>query len=388
MIFKSLPISLNASAPLVRDRDTYAENLTDQLLTYSHVINAFGGYWSAQFTLAGERMATVEDWFDRGLERHIELYSEGGKTWEGFVNRITVSIGALQAVRGPLVDIGNKVDLVYSTVDTSTNPPTIGARKRVGEVDDTDSQTRWGIIQKILSTGGATEATAEQMRDTWILENAEPATTQQVNFQGQGQVTITVECLGYVHWLDLYVYNQTTNTGTIAASTKMLDVLSSTNNPNNSWLPLGLTHVDTNSVVVKRWENDDKTALELCKSMAALGGSSNERWLFGMYNDLSIWYYAAPTDTAYQYRLGDEQQWVTTMVGDWVPPWTVRPGKWIEIPDFLVGRAIGGAYREDPRKLFIESVTYTAPYQVALQGGKTDTLSQMLAKLGLSGVGA
>jgi len=39
----------------------------------------------------------------------------------------------------------------------------------------------------------------------------------------------------------------------------------------------------------------------------------------------------------------------------------------------------------DPRALFIESVNFTAPNTLSLQGGVTETVSQLLAQKGLGG---
>jgi len=64
------------------------------------------------------------------------------------------------------------------------------------------------------------------------------------------------------------------------------------------------------------------------------------------------------------------------------------PGRWALFTDFLVARTPPTADpRQDPRALFIEQATYTAPWSLDLQGGRADRTSQMLAQLGLSGVG-
>jgi hypothetical protein len=67
-------------------------------------------------------------------------------------------------------------------------------------------------------------------------------------------------------------------------------------------------------------------------------------------------------------------------------PWMVRPGQWINVPDFLIGRNIPStALNGDPRNKFIDSVRFTAPYTVDISGGANDTLSQMLTKISYSG---
>lgn len=97
-----------------------------------------------------------------------------------------------------------------------------------------------------------------------------------------------------------------------------------------------------------------------------------------------------PTAVEYLHRLGDPAQRVTTLENVTVYPWDVKPGKWLFVPDFLVGRARITAtrpaeLRRDPRNKFIESVRYTAPWGLDMSGGKTDRLSQLLAKLTYNG---
>ena len=65
------------------------------------------------------------------------------------------------------------------------------------------------------------------------------------------------------------------------------------------------------------------------------------------------------------------------------------PGKWVLFTDFLIGRVPPMTDpRQDPRALFIEQVTFTAPWTLALQGGRADRTSQMLAQMGLGGIGS
>ena len=57
--------------------------------SYNHVLEAFGGCWSAQFTL-GESRLQAENWLEEGLGRHIETRSDVGYLrWSGFVNSVT-----------------------------------------------------------------------------------------------------------------------------------------------------------------------------------------------------------------------------------------------------------------------------------------------------------
>jgi hypothetical protein len=139
---------------------------------------------------------------------------------------------------------------------------------------------------------------------------------------------------------------------------------------------------------VKQYLNDNAAAWSLIQGLVARGDSSDNRYIFGIYNGRVPTYEAIPTDFEYQQRLSDPAQRVETPQGIEVKPWDVTAGKWLFVPDFLIGQVQPTDLRLDPRMIFIESLTYTMPWGLSIQGGKTDKLSQKLAKLGLGGIGS
>jgi len=60
--------------------------ITAQSLTpdsYSHVVNAFGGYWSASMSFVVSE-TDMNDWMENGIGRHVEVYGDKlNKIWEG-----------------------------------------------------------------------------------------------------------------------------------------------------------------------------------------------------------------------------------------------------------------------------------------------------------------
>lgn len=119
------------------------DNLTSAVSSYSHEINAFGGYWSARIRLDG-RQVDLEDWYERGLDRRIVAYSPDGLVvWEGFVNSVRLTLGGLQKTIGPVLEIANNVRLTYSFI--AAGGVNIGIRVTTDEVDDYESQARYGI---------------------------------------------------------------------------------------------------------------------------------------------------------------------------------------------------------------------------------------------------
>jgi len=358
----------------------FLETLTSQVDSWQHVISAWGGYDSATFTVK-DRKERIESWLEEGLGRHVVCYSPAlSVVWEGFVNKVSVNLGRLSATRGPLLDCANRVAVVYSTIDTSTSPPTVGVRVKTSSSNHTDSQARYGIIEKVLSAGGATATNAEQIRDTYLAENAWPMTSSVLG-QSESEPSVSVECLGYVHWFKAYVYNDTSASGTQNLSAKIQAIL----NAQLNTIILGYD-ITENTLAVDRYENDDRTAWDLLRSLTAMGDADDNRYLFGVYAGRRARYEQASFDVAYRMRLSEPEQRVETLTGATVKPWDVLPGRWLFLSDLLVGRTTPVSLRTDPRYLFIESMTFTAPFQLSIGGGKVETLSQKLARMGLAGV--
>ena len=378
--FSETGIAIYANEPLLFAATMkFQQSLSQMVNGYSHIIAANGGYKSASISMTMQQ-EEIEGWIENGLGRNITVYNEGQQPiWNGFVNDIEVSmadltitlnclgyiewlkaytynsttaatttinaainavlvadpnniissdytkltantfsipsytnddnlaldyinglvamgdaafnrylfgvyanqraeytvmptvneyiaqVSGLNVKRGPLLGIANKVAIVYSTVDTSVTPPAVGVRKKTAYAIDIASQNKYGIIEKILSSGGSTDANATNIRDTYIGDAHEPETTQ----------TITI------------------NAGEI-----------------------------------------------------------------------------------------------TTPQGRVIEPWNVLPAKWAFIPNFMIGRIPDTtAMRDDMRYLFIESLTFTAPYGLILTGAKISKLPQILGQLGLLGVG-
>jgi len=377
-------ISIVSEVPLWHD-GTNEWHLTKQIHKYWHTIEAVGGFWSAQFTIRGGR-SLMDDWLQDGLGRHIEVFDHSlTQIWEGFVDKITVNYGPLAATRGPLLDAANRVDLVYSaiTYDEDDNP-IVGTRINTGVENNTDSQALWSIIPKVLSTGGVDAADAENIRDSYLENHNLPATGKEWRSDASGETSVTVDCLGYVHWLN-WPYNNGI-TGEDDADVKILDVLGDT--PNIAWLIYNTAHVSANPLHVPMWEDEDNLAWSVIKDAVARGGTSQERWLFGIYAGMEAYYAAAPATLEYQQRLSQPRPRIERTGGDEVYPWNVLPGKWLMFPDFLIGQAEELNLRDDPRAMFIEQVKFTAPNDLYLKGGTVDTTGALIAQLGLSGIGA
>lgn len=379
-------ITLTTGTPnvvVIAPRGVHVATLSEQVEQYSHVIAALGGFFSCDFSFT-DTPAHAEEWIERGLGRHVEvLNAEGGIVWEGFVDEVEAGFGSLNVTRGPLSDIGNRARLEYSTVDTSTSPPTMGIRASTDWAENTASERQYGIWPRVLSSGGVTESLTDQLRDAYLAEHALPETTQRVSLGSESNLTpISLSCKGYVARLN-YAYEQTALTGEGDLSAKLASILA--DEPNGL---LGATSIAANTLQVPVWEDEDRLAWDVIKSLTAKGDASLQRYLFGMYEERRAVYAAAPTTVEYFQTISDPRQMIMTPDYAVVRPWDVRPGKWLLFTDLLVGRMPEETQRANPRTMFIEGVTFTAPYSLTLEGGKVATIAQRLAQLGLSGIGA
>lgn len=382
--YQSDALSVVASDPLVRSDRTYSKRLTAQINNYSHESRAIGGFYSAQIEINDSQQA-IEDWIEDGLGRHIETFDPDlCIVWEGFVNKISARLGPLQFDIGPLLDIGNRVSVVYSSSDDSTDPPTVGVRTTTAPANDLVSQAAYGIIEKVLSVGGASATVAEQARDTWLNENRYPETSRKTSL-GDGGLSLSLSCLGYWHFLN-YIYTSTT-TGSQNLSDKIEAVLAA--DPNGIF-STDYSRISSNTIQVDQYDNKDRRALAIIKGLNSLGDASDNRYNIGIYGGRQMVYEVAPQFFQYQQRLTGNQG-VTDQLNNVVKPWDVDPAEWIMFSDFLAGRlppSSADSLQSDPRTGFIETIKYTAPWGLDINGQKIGELDQVLAKAGIKGVGA
>jgi hypothetical protein len=357
------------------------DNISAAINDYSHEIAAMGGYMSARIRING-RQVDLEDWYERGLGRRIVTYSPDGLVvWEGFVNTVKLALGPLSKTIGPLTDIANRVRLVHSFI--SAGGQDIGLRLSTDWTDNTTSQDKYGIFERVLSTGGASTTTADQLRDQYLAENVNPPRSEEWTLGGSG-VSMELECAGYVRLMEHYAYNNAT-VGAQNLSVKLAAVIDA--EPNNI-LTSANGIIEANTLQVASKDNENRIAWNIIKELVAQGDASFNETIFGIYAGRQAQYQAVVEQDDYLQALSDTAQQVTTPGGAVVEPWYVLPGKWLRVTDFLIGRIPDTTeLRDDPRYMFIESVQFTAPYSLSLRGGKIDKLPQRLARLGLSGIG-
>ena len=293
-----------------------ASNFTDDNLaygmeSYSHTIVATGGYDTASLT-AKMRIREAGRWFTKALGRDFAYYSpQGIKRWQGFINQITVNIGALSYTIGPVIDIANRADVLFSTKQYNTNPPIGGQETSTGAANVTASQNRYGIFVTLLNGGSGILAQMEEIRDVFLAENSEPFRDTAASFSADGEAQIQLEMLGYYHLLKRYFYSSST-TGTQNASAKISAVLAA--DPSSRFSSSSL-FIETNTTQVNTAETDNHYAWDVIQNTVAVGDGSGNRMLFGVYNDLVAHYQSLPTTVTRQMLLSDPAQRVESISG-------------------------------------------------------------------------
>jgi len=397
-VYRSTGLSISAfrptidtSTPLYTPAGTLiTDQLGQQADSYDHEIVANGGYWSARITFSDTRQM-LEGWFAKGLNRHIEVYGpELTKVWEGFVNQITYSAGTLTAVHGPLMEIANRASVTYTPIlDAATSPPTVGTQTTTLIDDDDDSRALYGVFETVLSQGqllddGTTDE-AEQIRDTYLADNAWPQSSEELGLGSTSTPSITLDCLGYVHRLQRYVMQDTTAATVVISNddgTGKIQ-LALADDPNGMF-PANYSETDDNLFLTSRYEDENRMAWDVITELVGVGDVNDARYTFGIYDDRVATYAAMPTDVYYQHRIGGAGLRLEHYgSGQEVMPWLVRPARWAFLPDFLTGQTVPATMRRDPRHIFIESVRYSAPWGLQISGNKFGRLDQMLAKLGM-----
>lgn len=377
----SVRMTVHYHDPLIQG-GRYRGEMTTRADGYGHELSTFGGFDSAKVSVALSQ-ADLEEWIERGLGRHIVVYDDANEiVFEGFANVLNATLGSLDYTVGPLLDIANRVRLVYSTFLEGGQ----GIRATTGWAEDTASVAKYGQFERVLSAGGVSSGEADQIRDTYLAENALPTTSRQQSYSNDGgdAFRLDLEILGYVHWLQTYTYTQTANTGSGNLSDQLAAILAA--DPNNI-VNVDLSGIQANTLQVPVYENDLPVAFDLIKNLVARGDANERRYGFGLFANRQVRYGPVSEQIDYMQHLSDPARQVRTLGGQIVKPWNVKPGRWVFFPDFMVGRVQPRtALRGDPRMLFIENITYQAPWGVSFNGSKASRLDQKLARLGLSGI--
>jgi len=370
------------------DGTTFIDKLNDYLIGYGHTIQAMGGFWDARLSLLMPTELALY-WNEKLMGKRIKMVA--GITEEiftGVVNNQSINSGTLTDTRGPLLGIGNRLCTVYSPTDYTVYPPVSGTETVTPIKENLASQKKYGIIEKILSSGQTSPENAEQNVDIFLRDKGEPESSGNFSIQaGGGQFTqLGIDLVGLGQFaLQCYVYNNYT-AGFQYVSDKIKAIFGA--DP-NGYLSTDYSNIADNLLLTPAEETKSRFAWDILKELLTLGNdTTDDRRLLGIYGGGSIQYKTIPTSIEYVHYLSGYTQAVFDQASqNPIDPWKVRPGKWLIVPDYYPSGEpnIADYPRNDPRVKFLESVSYSAPWGLDLSGGRNDPLSQRLAKIAYSG---
>jgi len=379
-----LPLVVRDS--VLRSNTVIDDNLATKLSSLNVQWQMYGGHWQLAPTFNVTK-STGEEWLEDGLGRHIELYAPSAvKIWEGFVNSITLNIGGLSITRGPMIGgVENRNRVIYSTVDTGTDPPTMGIRSETVWAENAASIARYGQHERVISVGGATAASAAQISATALAERSEPPTSESDNLANSVVPSVSIIAMGYIHWLQSYTLDLTT-TGLQNASNKLIAVLGA--DPNGIF-STSYSAIEANAVQVGAYDRDYRIAESVIKAIIALGNAANERTTLIILNGRVAEYKTVSSTPIYQRRIAEAAQRLENyQQGGWVEPYNVDPGEIVFYTDLLAGKPVAvtsAIAKSDPRYMRIERATYTLPMALNLQGESFSQLDQTMKRFGLGG---
>jgi hypothetical protein len=360
-----MAITINVSDQLWKSTNTLFT--INQINEYSQTISSFGGYDVCSFTFSATSNQ-IDDWLENGLGRDINTVNETGTVWNGAVNTITIQSTEKTLSIGPLFDIANKLHLAYVPIfQNSAGQNIFGAKTYLTALEDTDSQTRYGVMERVLINSSTTDSEATQRQNTQLANLKNPRTSQSQSTLSRTGNLISLTCIGYHNYLN-YPYSDTT-IGTQDLSSKIVNILAS---EPNTIFSSDTSKITENTTAVTA-NGNKANGLSLIKSLTTSGDSNYARYIFGIYNNRQAEYKLAPTVIEYQQAGSSNNSIIKDVNGSPVKPENVLAGKWIRYSDLLIGKNQPADIRQSKNSVFVEKVTFISPQTLVIYGnGKSN----------------
>jgi len=362
--------------------------LNSKINSYTHSKQADGGDMMASLTFNAD-ISLADDWLCNGLGRRITVYNRAGlPCFAGIVNLITINTGSITRSRGPLLDIGNRVSVIYTPVFISDDSVVNGVTTITTIEENFDSQERYGIIEKVLSAGSVVEADAYMLRDQFLKDNSMPVTYTTITTGNAGNTAVVLDIVGLVQFLGAYIY-ENYGINFVSASEKIRQIFSLEPNDIFDREAIGsslLHNIDENPYLLPEVEIQNRYALNIIKEIASLGDASDNRWIYGVDSNRQFYYKQVVEEINYALYVTDNVQSVMHIqTKNIVYPYDLEPGKFILLSDTNTAGVNPEDLLGSPYSFFIESVNYTAPNMVVVNSGRLNKTDQLIAKLTMSG---
>lgn len=382
-IFSSNQLSYLVGAPAWGGGSSFFQDVTLQVKDYSQSSAALGGFWSASVSLRLP-LEEMEDWLANGVGRQLTVKGRANTiVWEGIVDRVSLEVGGYSMAVGPYMDIANKVKLTYSIFLQLGGGNATGIRIVTEPTSNVSSIVRYGILEANFSTGGIDESEVTNLQAMLLDKYSFPGRSEDLSLPGNDRtrfVDVKLECVGYCHLLQKYLYNSET-TGTQNLSAKLAAIVAA--EPNGLFTS---TQIETNTIQVPAWEDDDAEAWGLIKDLVAQGNGALERTAFGIYENRRVVYNTVGNNVIYIRPFREGANVIQDTGGGLLQPWQIRPGTYVWVSDLVPGKPLTSRLAQDPRVLYANTVQFRTPDQLVINGAHSFRIEQKLAQLGVSGI--
>lgn len=337
---------------------------------YRHKISAMGGFDTASFSIKAKSTDDAQSILEDFIGNRVAIYVDNPvePVWEGLINRLTFTAGAVQMTCS-LDQMINRASVVYTGTEGSTTP------SQTTLANNTASQAIYGIKQGQIDIGEHPLAAGKPnaLRDTILSQRAWPQTS--ITAAGGGDLLIQVECIGF-YWT-LTWEKRFAVTGNVAFNTALTTYLGEIANAATFFNNADTTGITANATVQAGNTQRGATYWDLIRGIAECGDSTSY-WVAGITptsfttGTRILYYRPAVTTIQYTAHMADGLI-IRNTYGKVVPRWTVRPDCGILINDWLIAGAPVG---DDPTQTYIYSIDYDADSQTVSYVGADNTQAE------------
>lgn len=239
-----------------------------------------GGNWKLTFGIHPDRVtrALSDDLLVNGAMRRVRLFNDKGiLEWGGFIARVVEDTGTVKTELN-IANVFNRQWARYKDGATT---------QRSTKYNDTDSQDRIGIKERVIIAVDVSPATADQHIQQLMTWTSFPSPSiRQIDFGGtvKSVPSLRITALGWWHTLGSRVYNQTASSGDQDASVIVTAIISDVGQFIVS------TDIQDNVTQLEQKFDTDRKANQIIQSIASVGDSGFHKWIAGADADAEFYY--------------------------------------------------------------------------------------------------
>ena len=346
------------------------------LVSYEHTIANNFGFESLNLEIVCDLESALTWQDDLGVG--VLVFSpDSDVVWEGRLTVVNIQAGQ-ESGNVALDSVGNRVKGRYTTY--------LGTPGVTAAVQDTDSQSAYGIRDLVFSAGTTTSAAATNAATAKLADVAFPRmvpSSEAATGGGIGDTRLTLTFEGWYGATDDVVTSDTSTTTT--TTTTQVGTLLSDLAAINPLISTSTSHIVSSGVSDTEFIADDTTYREKIETLLAQGSSSGVRLVWGVYETrvfyVEGWAGAVPSNLDYQRNAGEAI--VRSKSGGIIPWWDVRPNKMYQRTDFL-DVAPSSAQADTAGRFAVERVTCRIAgdtVSLTLEGAGSSGADAMIARL-------